>query len=407
MVNNKRVLHLDMDAFFAAVEQRDLPLLRGKPVIVGAEKGTRGVVSTCSYEARKYGIHSAMPIAEAARRCPHGVFMRPNGRKYVHASLQLMRILEKYSPVIEPVSIDEAYMDVTGAGEKFGGEEKLAKMIKRDISNKLNITGTIGIASTRIFAKLASDLEKPDGLTIIEDKEIPEKVYPLPVGKLWGIGEKSSEVLKQMSILTIGELAECPEDILKGRFGINGPGLAKAARGEGSGDVLTIEEREDEKSVGHERTFKMDMENENYLTEIILGLAQKTGRRLRRGGFGGRTLTLKIRYTDFETHTHRETFKRLLTNDLEIYESAKYLLLKAKNNNKTVRLLGISVSGLVKVKNSLNQWEEQLNFFSEKKDNTGLYSTVDKLKDKWGENVISFGGTKTSELRFTKSFGRV
>jgi len=243
---DRRIMHVDMDAFFAAIEQRDQPQLRGKPVVVGGIPGGRGVVSTCSYEAREYGVRSGMSTAEAARRCPQAVFLRTNGKKYIHASIVILTIFSRYTPVVEPVSIDEAYLDVTGSIRLYRNERALALAVKREIREKLGLSCSIGIAPTRAFAKLASGLNKPDGLTIFTREDLERKIYPLPVEKLWGVGEKTAAALGKLGITSIGELAGCPAARLKGAFGIYGEQLQKVARGESGAAVTPADKREDE-----------------------------------------------------------------------------------------------------------------------------------------------------------------
>jgi len=318
-------MHVDMDAFFAAVEQRDHPQLRGKPVIVGGLPGERSVVSTCSYEAREYGVGSGMPIAEAERLCPDGIFMKTHGAKYIHASVMILNIFHKYTPIVEQVSIDEAYLDIAGSARLFGNERRLAVEIKNEINRTLGLTCTVGIAPTRAFAKLASGLNKPDGLTIINRKDIKSTIYPLPVEKLWGIGEKTKASLNRIGVKTIGDLGEYPANALKKYFGVCGEAMKKAAQGMSSAEVTAADKHEDEKSIGNEHTFHADVGDMDTVFEMLLYLSQKVGRRARRAEFAGRTVTLKLRYSDFETHTHRETFPNLFWDDMEIYKAGKML----------------------------------------------------------------------------------
>ncbi len=383
----RRILHLDMDAFFAAVEQRDHPFLRGKPVIIGGAPDGRGVVSTCSYEARKYGIHSAMPMAKARKLCPHAVFFPLNGEKYVHVSRQLMALLREFSPKVEPISVDEAFMDVSGMQRLFRSEAELGRSLKEEVRKRLGLTCSIGIAPTKVFAKMASNMGKPDGLTIISAEEIEEKIHPLPVEQLWGIGKRTAEVLHRMGIRTIGQLASRPEAELKKVFGKNGPMMVKVAKGEVDSPVHSLDELPEEKSVGHEHTFWMDTGDVEQIQAELLLLAQKVGRRLRKNRFQGRTVTLKLRYDNFETHTHRTSLNFYTSNDMTIYTCAVQLFRRSYQKGRLVRLIGISLSNLVK-----GQPEAlQLPFAEEKiwlRSDERLFPVIDQIKDEFGEHSI-------------------
>lgn len=387
MKKPKIIMHIDMDAFFASIEQRDNPLLRGKPVIVGGTVESRGVVSTCSYEARVYGVHSAMPIREALRKCPQGIFIEGNGAKYVSTSHQLMKILLRFTPRVEPVSIDEAFLDISGATRLYGTEENLARLIKTTIRRELGLTATIGVAPNKIMAKIASDLKKPDGLTIVQDNEIESKIYPLPVSAMWGVGKRTVPVLKKLGITTIGDLARTPEGTLKKWFGKNGMVLARMAKGKIDSPVLQSSDIPDEKSVGHEHTFSRDIDDFEKLTGELRLLAQLVGRRMRKQGFVGKRITLKYRYKNFETHTHQMTLLVSTNLDDIIYFSARKLLQESFPQGRKIRLLGISVSQLSRQGEDLFL---PLSFFDEKQieKRKKLSSTLDQLKDHYGEMII-------------------
>lgn len=374
-----KILHIDMDAFFASIEQRDQPRLRGKPVIIGV-KGGRGVVSTCSYEARKYGVRSAMPAALADKKCPEGIFVRPNPKKYVYASMKVMEILHSYSSRVEPTSIDEAYLEISGRNP---GRET-AESIKNEIKKSLDVTCSVGIASNRVYAKIATNMQKPDGLTIIEDDEKEEKIYPLPVSALIGVGEKSEKMLQKMGIRFIGDIAEYPDDKLEKVFGKNGIELKKMARGESSSKVCAIGEEEDALSVGNEHTLHKDTDNTDIIDIILLKLSEKVGRRLRKSQFAGRTVTCKIRYAGFETHTKRVSYPFLISEDEKIYETAKSIFYSVYCNGKKIRLLGVTVSGLVKSGNEYNQTE----LFYNSSKSVSVIKTIDSLKERYGESAV-------------------
>ncbi|MCP4726664.1 MAG: DNA polymerase IV [bacterium] len=384
----KRIMHIDMDAFFASVEQRDNPMMRGKPVIVGGRKGERGVVSTCSYEARKFGVKSGMSMYEADRLCPHGIYIRGNGSKYVHASVKVFEIFKEYTPIVEPVSIDEAYLDITGCMNIYGSERIMGEKIKKEVVNRLGLTCTVGIAHNRIFAKLASGFQKPDGLTIFTKNDIKPRIYPLPVRRLYGIGEKTEEKLNKLKIFTIGDLAERSPKELKKYLGIHGEHLVNKARGKSAAEVISAESRPDEKSVGHENTFIKDVLDPDTIDRMYLKLSQKVGRRLRKKGFMGKIVTIKLRYSDFETHTHRETYPDLIKNDIEIYRAAQYLFNEVYQKGRPIRLIGVSVSGLVRDKNEEGDLFQQSDLFKNVRKNE-VNSVLDDLRNKYGEKVIS------------------
>ncbi len=384
----KRIMHIDMDAFFASVEQRDNPMLRNKPVIVGGEKGKRGVVSTCSYEAREFGVKSGMPLYEAERLCPKGIFIKAHGKKYVDASVQVFEIFRKYTPIVEPVSIDEGYLDITGCIKIFGSERKIGERIKKEVNDTLGLTCTVGIAHNRIFAKLASGFQKPDGFTIFTKKDIKPRIYPLPVRKLYGIGEKTEEKLHKLKIFTIGDLAERSPLELKKYFGINGEYLVKKARGHSAAEVIAAESRPDEKSVGHENTFMQDVLDPDTIDRMYLKLSQKVGRRLRKKGFMGKIVTIKLRYSDFETHTHRETYPDLIKDDIDIYSAARQLYSDIYESGRPVRLIGVSVSGLARDRNEEGEMFQQSDLFKNVRKNE-VNTVLDNLRNKFGENIIS------------------
>ncbi len=391
MNNKKRIMHVDMDAFFASIEQRDQPILKGKPVIIGGARGGRGVVSTCSYEARNYGVKSAMPIALAVKKCPRGIFIRPNGEKYVYTSIKVIEILQGYSSKVEPISIDEAYLDITGTAKDPDGEREIGNSLKREIKKKLGLTCSVGIASNRIFAKIAANMEKPDGLTIIGEDAVKLKIYTLPISELVGVGEKTEKILRNMGIKTIGDLAVYPQNELKRVFGANGEALSKIAKGEGSDRVLSIGEKEDAKSIGNEHTLDRDTSNENIINMLLLRLSGKVGRRLRESGVAGRTVAVKLRYGDFSTFSKRKTYPFFIWNDNVIYSISKELFYTIYKRFNKIRLIGITVSGLSKHCHNDNDSEIQTELFTglqKIQKSEKLIKTIDILKDVYGEKVV-------------------
>lgn len=385
------ILHLDMDAFFAAVEQSINPDLKGRPVIVGGTKESRGVVSTCSYEARNYGVHSAMPMKEAARLCPDAVYVDTSGGKYSYLSVQILNVLKKYSPNVEPVSIDEAFVDITGVYKRYGGLEKMAIAIKNDIKSKYGLTASVGIAPKRFLAKMGSSSDKPNGLVVITPDRVKQFLWVKPVGHLWGIGQKSVEALNKAGIATIGDLAKSSEAMLKKMFGIMGPALVKMANGYGDDDVRASHIEHNAKSMGHEHTFFKDTNIPDEVLGLLLYLSDRTSRRLRQSGCEARTVTLKVRKADFKLVTRARTLSKYFESEKVIYRTAKELLLKNRFLDNPIRLIGVNVCNL----RERRDLEDQ-DLFSEntpRRRDDRLDKLLDGLRDRHGEESIFFAGS--------------
>jgi len=337
----RTILHVDMDAFYASVEQRDRPELRGRPVIVGADPSGRGVVSAASYEARRFGVHSAMPIGRAARLCPDGAFLPVDMDKYAAVSREVMAILAAFTPLLEPVSIDEAFLDVTGTEGLHGNGPAVARTIKARIAASLRLTASVGVAGNKFVAKVASDLRKPDGLVVVAPGTEADFLAPLPVSRLWGVGRVTGEGLEAMGLQTIGQLAAVPAEFLEARFGSSGRGLRDLALGR---DDRPVEPFAPPKSMGAEETFGRDHRDAERLAATLREQAERVARELRAGGFAGRCVTLKLRFADFSTLTRRHTDDP--TQDgLAIYRRARALLDRIPLR-QPVRLIGLSVSSL-------------------------------------------------------------
>lgn len=374
------ILHIDMDSFFASVEQLDHPEYEGKPVIVGADpkggKG-RGVVSAASYEARKYGIHSAMPISRAYRLCPQGIFLPVRMDRYQEVSRKIMAILRDYSPVIEQISIDEAFLDITGSLRLFGSSEDIGRAIKERIKKEIGLTASVGIAPNKFIAKIASDLEKPDGFVVVKEGEQRDFLKDLPISKLWGVGEKTESILKEMGITTIGDLANYPQDKLIRRFGRVGITFWQLANGI---DNRPVAPESPAKSVSQERTFQQDTDNLDLLRRTLFRLTEDLGRILRKGGLKGRTITLKIRLEDFSTFTRSKTLSDF-TNSVDLIRRIAWdMLSKFDRQGKKVRLLGIGISQL----NTMGG--EQLGLFESPEEK--IPQILDSVQDKFGEGTI-------------------
>jgi len=343
---NRTILHVDMDAYFAAVEQRDHPEYRGKPVIVGSDpkegKG-RGIVATCSYEARKFGVHSAQPISEAWRRCPQGIYVRGDMSKYVRVSERLMSILLEFTDLVEQVSIDEAFLDVTGSRRLFGSGVEIARRIKARIVEDQRLTASVGVASNKFVAKVASDLQKPDGLVVVEPGREQEFLAPLPIRRLWGVGPKSEAALNRLGIQSIGDIARSDCAGLAHRLGQNGAHLWQLAHGL---DDRAVSPEEGFKSIGHETTFEHDTDDSQVLHDTLLELAEKVGRRLRAHRARGRTITVKLREADFSTTTRRTGLPNPADTTERIFPVAWKLMQPLIRAGKKVRLIGVYASNL-------------------------------------------------------------
>jgi DNA polymerase-4 len=337
------ILHVDLDAFFAAVEQRDRPELRGKPVIVGGGgPGDRGVVSAASYEARVYGVRSAMPLRTAAALCPEGIFLPVNGRRYQEVSREVMAILGRFTPRLEPISIDEAFLDVAGSEALFGSGEAIARSIKQAIRDEVQLTASVGVASSKLVAKIASELRKPDGLVVVAPGDEAAFLAPLPIWRLWGVGPQTRKVLADHGVATIGDLAALPEDVLFRRFGRQGPVLAARARGV---DPSPVADAMDAKSVSHEHTFEADTRDRELIERTLLALSEGVAGRLRKGGIKAATIGVKVRDSDFATVSRQRTLAAPTDQTDEIYRTA-LALARPEVRGIAVRLLGVAASGL-------------------------------------------------------------
>jgi len=375
-----------MDAFYASVEQMDHPELRGKPVIVGGSSN-RGVVSAASYEARKFGVRSAMPIFQAKKRCPQGIFVPVRMGRYKEMSDRVMEILEKYSPVVEQVSIDEAYLDLTGLERLHGSPEQIARRIKEEIRRSTSLSCSVGIAPNKFLAKVASEANKPDGLTIIPNREAEKVARRLPVGKVPGVGKKSVDRLEKLKVTLLGDLFAVPEASLLKVAGKFAHTLLQFARGRDDSPVVS---HTDAKSISSEETFEEDTNDFEVLRKELLLQAEEVGRRLRRNGIKGSTVTLKLRRADFVRITRSLSFSEATDSTKTLYEHGLRLL-EAVNLSEKYRLIGLAVSGFGK---ALSQ-SEQLNLFDRKKAGQGSWRDVEKAMDsiteKFGREAIKRG----------------
>lgn len=332
-----------MDAFYAAVEVREDPSLRGKPVVIG-HRGRRGVVSTCSYEARRFGVRSAMPSVTAERLCPGAVWLPGRMALYVEVSHRIREILDGFSPLVEPLSIDEAFLDLTGIARDLADGRRIASEMKREIRDRERLTASAGVAPNKFLAKIASDLKKPDALVVVEPGQVQEFLDPLPVERLWGVGRQGSKVLQQLGIRTIGQLRGWPLEVLQSRLGSSGECLWQLAHG--IDDRAVVPERE-AKSISHETTFEQDIADMDVLRAWLLDLTEQVAWRLRRHKMRARTVHLKVRFADFSTITRSQTLWEATDITQELWQAADEMLShRMPAGHLPVRLLGMGVSGI-------------------------------------------------------------
>ncbi|MDZ7373105.1 MAG: DNA polymerase IV [candidate division KSB1 bacterium] len=394
------IFHIDMDAFFAAIEELDNPNLRGKPVVVGADpkggKG-RGVVSTANYEARKYGIRSAMPISEAYRRCPHAVFLPVRGERYHEVSRQIMALLKQYTPLLEPVSIDEAYLDMTHSPRLFGPPEQVAREIKKRIREVTGgLTASVGVAPNKFLAKVASDLQKPDGLVVVPEDRIEEFLWPLPVGRLWGVGERTEPILESLGLRTIGDVARTSPEELVRRFGSWGYQLWELAHGRDNRPVVPTWKA---KSISQETTFERDIDDEEAMVQTLLYLADGVTRQLRDEGLRGRTITVKIRLEDFSTFTRSQSLEVPTDRFADVSRVVLDLFRRFDRRGQRVRLLGVGVS-------NFEREHRQLTFLDQLEESRDrVDEIIDLVRRKFGESSIQRGITAGRGKRKGKAPG--
>ncbi|MEA1952736.1 MAG: DNA polymerase IV [Planctomycetota bacterium] len=380
------ILHVDMDAFYASVEELDRPELVGKPVIVAGDPRNRGVVSAANYAARAFGVHSAMPSATAHRLCPHGVFLPVRMDRYVDVSHEIRRIFHRYTPLVEPLSLDEAFLDVSGSVGLFGPAEQIGHGIKREIRDELQLVASVGVAPNKYLAKIASDLDKPDGFVVVDENNIQAFLDPLPVSRIWGVGRVSNQVLDRLGIRTIGQLRDTSLELLREKFGNMGDHLWQLAHGIDDRSVVPDHEA---KSISHETTFADEIADAELLRGCLLHLSEQVARRLRGQGLLARTVHIKVRFADFQTITRNKTLAEAtdLTDELW-YAAADMLANRLPKNHPPVRLLGMGVSGFD------NSGQSQgLLFDQEQRARQGKLDTVtDEILDRFGQGSIGRAG---------------
>jgi len=387
---NRIIAHLDMDAFFASVEQQCNPHLRGKPIAVTG-KGNRGIVTTSSYEARAYGVKTGMNRYEAVQKCPHLIFVEANNSRYTDTCKWFVSLCRKFTPMVEVFSIDEVFMDLTGSIKLFGSAKTIITEIRETLLEQKGITFSAGIGPNKLIAKLLSDLKKPNGLTEVAQKDIPELLKELPVSEICGIGKKTEKKLLYLGIQTCGELGKADPIVLRRHFGIIGDALVCMGLGKDDSPVVPVEKSPDPCSFGHSMTFNHDISSKEVLKAQMLRLSEMVGRRTREDDFSGKTISLTIRYKDFTTFTRQTTLKTPISKTRDIYSVANKIL-STINLSQSVRLLGISLSNLGK--NS-----KQLDLFLEEKKQKQVTNAMDSVNNRFGDLTLTWGSLLNLEDR--------
>lgn len=385
----RQIIHIDMDAFYASVEELDHPEYRGRPVIVGADPKAgagRGVVSAANYAARKFGVHSALPVSKAYRLCPQGVFVEPRMRRYAEISKAVFEIFRRYTDLVEGLSLDEAFLDVTGSARLFGDGEAIGRLIKADVKREVGLVCSVGVAPSKFVAKIASDIDKPDGFRVVRDGEVLPFLAPLPVERLWGVGEKTASLLRRKGVSTIGDVAKLSETHIAAMLGDHGLHLLSLARGVDNREVVPDSEA---KSIGAETTFNEDTADSEEVAATLLALSDRVASRLRREGVKAGGVTLKFRDASFETVTRAKTLDAPSDVTAEIYEAAKALLKKVGwRGERKVRLLGVTAQKLTQ------DAAVQPDLFGATDRNAKLReveNAVDAIRSKFGKGALKRG----------------
>jgi DNA polymerase-4 len=383
MPDIRAILHVDMDAFFASIEQLDHPELRGRPVLVGGE-GRRGVVAAASYEARAFGCHSAQPMAVARRNCPQAVVVPPHGGRYREVSQRVFEILESFTPLVEPLSIDEAFLDVMGSRRLHGTPRQIAETIKRRIRDELGVTASVGVAPNKFLAKLASDMDKPDGLTVIEPDRIEQTLQGLPISRMWGVGPATERRLRDLGVETFGDLRRYPPEALESCLGVHARRMTELARGLDHREVIPDHRA---KSISQEQTFAFDLPEPEAVRDILLGQVEQVGGRLRRHGYRAGTVTIKVRYGEFETVTRSRSFDEATDRTDHLWQAGGALFDEWARGFRPVRLIGFGASHLTTA-------GEQLQLFTAQTDQRrrALDQATDSIQAKFGKAAIRRGG---------------
>ncbi len=379
----RTVIHVDMDAFFASVEQRDDPSLRGRPVLVGGHS-RRGVVAAASYEARPYGVHSAMPMVKALRLCPDAVVVPGRRERYAEVSREVFAIFRRYTPLVEGLSIDEAFLDVTASRQLFGDGRTIAERIREEIEAITELTASAGVAPNKFVAKIASDVNKPNGLTVVEQHEVEAFLAPLPVRRMWGVGPKAAKRLEELGLPTFADLQRASEGMLTRELGSWGRVVKGLSRGQDDRPVVT---ERGAKSISVEQTFEQDLVDHAAIRKALLAQSDRVASRLRAAELAGRTITVKLKYADFRLQTRQLALAEDVRDATTIYETACRLLSKFDGLERGVRLVGVGVSGFgdVRVQEELFAAEDAPNMAKR----NAVQDAVDSLRSRFGSGAIT------------------
>ena len=380
------ILHIDMDAFYASIEIRDNPDLVGKPVVVGGSPKGRGVISAASYEARKYGVFSAMPASQAIRLCPQAIFIKPRMRHYAEISKQIREVFFRFTSLVEPLALDEAFLDVTGCEKLFGSSASIAKQVRSVIRNEIGITCSAGVAPNKFLAKLASDLDKPDGLTIVDPDHVQEFLDPLPISRVWGVGKQTLKKFERLGVRTIKQLRQQSVESMKRLFGVNSDHFWRLARGIDSRQVVPDRIA---KTISHETTFSHDISERDTMRAWLTELTDQVARRMRRHDVRGKTINLKIRFSNFHTITRAQTLPEPTFSTEDLADVVEQIFTRVELDDRAVRLLGMGVSNLTHGK-----LQQGFLFDQEKREKSDRLDEVkDKIKDRFGHMAVRRGSS--------------
>ena len=387
------IIHVDMDAFYASVEERDRPELKGKPVIVGGAADKRGVVAAANYAVRKFGVHSAMPSSTAQRLCPHAVFLPCRIDYYAQVSDQIREIFHRFTPLVEPLSLDEAFLDVAGSERLFGSAQTIGQQIKQLICDEVDLIASVGVAPNKFLAKIASDLQKPDGFVIVDPAGVQPFLDPLPVERLWGVGRQASKVFQRLGVRTILQLRQLPPSVLQSHLGNHGEHLLELAHG--IDQRVVVPDRE-AKSISHETTFATDLTDREALKARLLELTEQVARRLRRNALRGRTVEIKVRFADFQTITRSRKLPEPTSSTNDLWEAANELFnTRVPSNHLAVRLLGMGVSDF----DRSGMTQAQLFDEGDRGKHTRIDEVGDLVRERFGSQALSRGSTLAHDVR--------